>query len=126
MRILYIILAASLVASPVAFASTAVVASTPSEQAIQLDRQSRATLGIGIRALSLLLDAQGPSLHFFRKDMLIEDGSWSSVQELDKNGYATVKIVTGVPDGSDPRTEHVVIELTAKGAAVAKSLVPGP
>jgi len=89
-------------------------------RAVQLDKQSRASLGVSIRALGLLLQVhQGSTQDFFRKDSLVRDGSWSDLQSLQKNGYATISIRTGLPDGGDPQTEFVVLTLTEKGNAVA-------
>ena len=128
MRIFNVLLIAALVTTTAALAAPATSFSSTdvvqlAKRAMKLDQESKANLGVSIRALILLLQAnQGPYEQFLRKDSLVRNGSWADLQELLKNGYAKTSIRTGIPDGSDPHTEWVVVKLTDKGKGIATSL----
>ncbi len=114
----------SLVFTLLIAASQAAIASPPTppslvKHALELDKQSSATLGVGIRALGLLMNVRGENGVVFQKDFAEQDGTWTQLVALEKNGYATLKVVTGVPDGSSLQTKHVLAKLTIKGEVIA-------
>jgi hypothetical protein len=90
--------------------------STP-QAAADLDQQSQRTLGVHIRALQFLFEAEPGT--FLLKDVLVRDGAWDHLQELERAGYVKHSIVKAAEG------EFVQIELTAKGHQVRDALA-GP
>jgi hypothetical protein len=105
--------------------SLAKVPSAPSpdiaSRATAINAQSKSQLGVGLIALSLIVDA-GPG-HFFPKDMLVQNGSWLKYKELERAGYITLKVSDGLPDGSAAGTEFVTVVLTGKGQKLRAALL---
>jgi hypothetical protein len=111
------------------FSASALAAKLPpaprdiARTAAALNAQSKSQLGVGLFSLSLLAEA-GPG-HFFPKQMLEHNGSWPMYQELEKAGYVTLKVATGLPDGSAATTEFVSVTLTDSGQRLLTALL-GP
>jgi hypothetical protein len=82
--------------------------------ATTLDKQSLKTLGVHVRALGLLFDADPGT--FLLKDALVHDGAWSHLLDLQKAGLVTHTSFKSAEG------ELVQIKLTAKGQAVRKAL----
>ena len=97
-------------------------AKAPEAVAKQLDAQSRAKLGVGLRSLSFLFDASPYS--YLLKEPLVRDGSWQEIQQLEKAGFVTADVVHGLPNGQDLATEYVTLKLTPKGQEVLRVLKP--
>lgn len=97
-------------------ASYAWGAEAPEAVAKQLDAQSRAKLGVGLRSLSFLFDAS--PYDYLLKESLVRDGSWPEIQQL-----VTADIVHGLPNGQDLATEYVTLKLTPKGREVLHALL---
>ena len=110
---LFALLLAALVTAPSLAALSPMQAA---EAAKSLDSDSQATLGIGIRSISLLFHA-GPG-RFIRIDSLRDDGSWQLVQELETAGYARLTKTVAVAG------EFVNVQLTPLGQAVIDTLTP--
>jgi hypothetical protein len=109
-NLLILLLAASL-------ATAAQAASSPADlrkAAESLDAASREQLGIGVRSVSLLLQASPSSFHLVQG--LQQDESWLLLNDLEAKGFVTLILVAG-PDG-----QLVGIRLTPTGAAVVEAL----
>jgi hypothetical protein len=91
-------------------------AETPEAVAKQLDAQSRAKLGVGLRSLSFLFEASSNS--YLLKESLVQNGSWPQIQQLEKAGFVTADVVRGLPNGQELATEFVTLRLTPKGQQV--------
>jgi hypothetical protein len=65
------------------------------------------------------MEVRGKSGLVFLQDFAEQDGTWAQLVALEKNGYATLKPVTGIPYGSPPQSEHVLVKLTIKGEVIA-------
>lgn len=89
----------------------------------RLDATSRQTLGIGIRALSLLLKASSRS--FEPEWALKRNGDLELIEELDAKGYVVVTRTSGLPDGTDADTAYVNYRATGKGSAVLTAIMSG-
>lgn len=89
----------------------------------KLDATSRQTLGIGIRAVSLLLKASSRS--FEPEWALKRSGDLELIEELDAKGYVVVTRTSGLPDGTDPDTAYVNYRTTEKGNAVVSAIMSG-
>lgn len=86
----------------------------PANAAKSLNAQSKASLGVSIRALSYLFAAKPGTL--LLKDSLVQDGSWPYLQELERAGYVRSSLMAAAEG------EFVQISLTAKGRQVAGAL----
>lgn len=95
-------------------------AEAPEALAKQLDAQSRAKLGVGLRSLRFLFQASPNS--YFLKEALTRDGSWQEIGNLEKAGFIAVNVVHGLPNGQEADTEYVVLRLTPKGQQVLRAL----
>ena len=84
------------------------------QAASKLNSQSKSSLGVSVRALSLLFQATPGT--FLLKDELVRDGSWSYLQELERAGLAKSRVV------SQGRESFVQILLTAQGRQVLGAL----
>jgi len=93
------------------------------EHVAWLDSESRARLGVGLLALSLLGDA-GPG-RFFPKQMLVDNGDWEAYRDLETAGFVVLDESLGLPDGSAAGVEFVSIELTPTGQKL-KDAMSGP
>jgi hypothetical protein len=89
-----------------------------------VDASSRQTLGIGIRALSLLLKASPRS--FQPEWALKKNGDVELLDELDAKGYVVVTRTSGLPDGTDADVVYVNYVATEKGKAVVSAIMSGP
>lgn len=83
----------------------------PTDLAMALDQRSREDLGIGLNAVSLLLEAQPGSAYPANAPGF--QGRRAALQELVTHGFATVR------DTGD----YVFVERTPKGEAVAGALL---
>jgi hypothetical protein len=81
-----------------------------------LDSGSRSGLGVGIRSLALLFDAN--SVTYTPKWVLEKNGNWPLLLELQRRGYITMSMSAQLPDGTAPGGEFVNYQLTKKGIAV--------
>lgn len=89
----------------------------------RLDATSRQTLGIGIRALSLLLKA---SPHSFEPEWALKrNGDLELIEELGAKGYVVVTRTSGLPDGTDADNTYVNYSATEKGSAVVLAITSG-
>lgn len=100
--------------SSVAFSKSELKAETPASKATALNNQAKTALGVDIRSLSFLFEA-GPG-SFLLKDALVDNGSWPSLQKLERAGY--VKLTTH----ADADGELINIALTLKGQQVLQAL----
>jgi len=89
----------------------------PATAAKTLDSQSKSSLGISLRALAFLFDADPGT--YLLKEALQFDGTLYNVKELERAGYAKVSTIK-TADG-----EFVQIVPTDKGEAVRRALA-GP
>ena len=95
-------------------------AEAPETVVKQLDAQSRAKLGVGLRSLSFLFEAS--PYNYLLKDSLVRNGSWPEIQQLEKAGFVTADVVRGLPNGQEMMTEYVALRLTPKGQQVLRVL----
>ena len=107
----------------IALATTPIGASTaPSSRdidkaAIDLDAKSKSTLGVGIRALSFIFDANPGT--FLNKQSLVDNGSWGSLQQLESAGLVRIRLV------QSGQGDLVQMDLTPKGEQVVRAPVSG-
>lgn len=87
-----------------------------------LESQSQATLGISLRQISLLLQAD-PRV-FARKETLEQDGSWSLLQDLQAKGFIEIRESHMLPDGDTKMLGVSVVQYRAsvKGLAVVTAI----
>ena len=89
-----------------------------------LDARSHESLGIGIRALSLLLEANS---HSFRPMKYLEkNGDLELINELAAKGYVTVSTSPTLPDGTQSDQTFLNYVATEKGSAVISELRGSP
>ena len=100
--------------SSVAFAASDTKVEPVSAKATTLNNQAKKTMGVDIRSLSFLFEA-GPG-SFLLKASLVDNGSWPSLQKLERAGY--VKLTTH----ADADGELINIALTVKGQQVLHAL----
>jgi uncharacterized caspase-like protein len=84
-----------------------------------LEAQSVATLGIGLRSVGLLFQADPRSV--FAKSELVKRGDWSLLQELERKGFVTVTACTP-PQCADEFASYI---LTAQGTSVVSAIRGG-
>lgn len=89
-------------------------AGSVAEAASSVNNQAKTTLGVDIQSLSFLFEARPGT--FLLKDSLVDDGSWSNLQALERAGY--VKLTSH----ADPDGELINIELTDSGQQVLQAL----
>ena len=118
MRVLAIVLLLSALSLPVSGAEPDTNSLSSSTRA--LDSRSRESLGIGIRQLSLLLQA-GPN-EFFRKETLEQNGSWALLKDLESKGFVAITEASKLPNGHPMGNSVVSFSTTAKGQAVIAAL----
>jgi hypothetical protein len=107
----------SIVLITLAGLSTISVASTPvtsAEAAKSLNAESEALLGVSLQAVSLLFLAKPGTL--LLKDSLMQDGSWLSLQALERAGYVKNNLIAA------EEGEFVQVSLTTKGQQVVEAL----
>ena len=85
-----------------------------------LDARSRDSLGVGIRHLSLLLQASPNG--FFRKETLEHEGSWSLLKDLEAKGFITIAESSQLPDGQRMGNAVVSFSATPKGQAIIAAI----
>jgi len=87
-----------------------------------LESQSQATLGITLREISLLLQAD-PHV-FARKETLEQDGSWSLLKDLEVKGFVEIHESHTLPDGDAKMLGVSVVQYRAsvKGRAVVAAI----
>ncbi|MBW8310843.1 MAG: hypothetical protein K0M64_02305 [Rhizobium sp.] len=98
--------------SSIAHASTSPV--ELGKAARSIDSASRTQLGIGLKAVSLLLQAGPNTYHLV--EALQQEESWLLLKDLEKKGFVTLSSVPG------PEGELVSIRLTATGMAIVEAL----
>ena len=103
-------------------ASSATLAASPDlgQEAATLNQQSKAHLGVSIRALGLLFSAQ-PGVYVLNSG-LVREGSWPFLEELQHAGLVQVATVKGLPNGSSPTSQFVVLKLTSKGQQIRSAI----
>lgn len=89
------------------------------ESARTLDWRAHQSLGIGIRQVALLLQADPRGV--FRKDTLVGNGTWQLLQELESKGFVTTR-ESAMPDGSVVGNLAVSFSATAKGQAIVMAI----
>src|SRR6185312_15775408 len=92
----------------------------PGRAAAALNQQSKANLGVSIRALGLLFDTDPGN--FELKYGLVRSGSWPFLLELQRAGLVTVTPMSHWPNGTAPTSEWVSIRHTSKGQQVHDAL----
>ena len=87
-----------------------------------LESQSLATLGITLREISLLLQAD-PHI-FARKETLEQDGSWTLLKDLEAKGFVEIRESHNLPDGNAKMLGVSVVQYRAsvKGQAVVAAI----
>lgn len=87
-----------------------------------LESQSQATLGISLRQISLLLQAD-PHV-FNRKETLEQDGSWPLLKDLEVKGFVEIHEPHTLPDGDTNMLGASVVQYraTIKGLAVVTAI----
>jgi len=87
-----------------------------------LESQSQATLGLSLRQISLLLQADPHA--FFRKETLEKDGSWSLLKDLEAKGFIEIRESRMLPDGDTKMLGVSVVQCRAsvKGLAVVSAI----
>ena len=90
------------------------------KEATALNRQSKAHLGVSIRALGLLFNAQPGA--YALKYGLVRDGSLPYLQDLQRAGLVEVTNVKGLPYGATKNGEYVFIKPTSQGQKILKAL----
>ena|SRR6185312_3874555 len=91
------------------------------QEARALNQQSKKHLGVSVRALLLLFDAQPGT--FSLKYGLLHDGSWPYLGELQRAGLVVVTTKSGKPYTTVPPNTWLSIKLTNKGQQVRDGLV---
>lgn len=87
-----------------------------------LDEKSKATLGVHIRALCLLLIIDEREGEIFKKDSARRDGTLLQLIELEKHGYIRLAATSAPPDGSSLHSDALLARLTDKGRGVVSVL----
>ena len=99
-------------------------AASPSQRAMQVNRESKAKLGVGIRELALLMEVvdSGSSPTLFCKDSPArerESALVADLQALVKHGYATMDVTTLKSQDRYPSNQWYAVKLTWQGNALA-------
>ena len=89
-------------------------------EASALNQQSKIRLGVSIRALALLFDAQPGG--YLLKYKLIQDGSWPYLQELQRASLVNVTTKSGVAYTAASTHAWLSHTLTSKGKQVRDAL----
>ncbi|MFT3897329.1 MAG: hypothetical protein QM719_06485 [Thermomonas sp.] len=100
----------------VACGKTSADDSDPAQAARALNADSKATLGVGIRSLAFLFDAD-PGTYLLRNSVSLER-SWPQLMALQSAGYVRVNSIQSASG------EMVEIVLTPKGESVVKEFEP--
>ena len=98
------------------YGDTVSAASPEASAARILNVQAKRSLGVDIRALAFLFEANQRT--FLRKESLVSDGSWSHLASLEKAGYVTATTIKS-RDG-----DYISLSLTTKGQQVLLALGP--
>jgi len=88
--------------------------------ALEVDALASSSLGMNVRSLALLLDADPSS--FRPKWSLEESGDFSLLKKLQADGFIVVTEHRKLPDGRDTGEAFVSYTLTSKGEAVVAGL----
>ena len=87
---------------------------TRAQAAQLLNKQAVSSLGVSVRALTFLFSAQPGTL--LLKDEFIRDGSWGSLQRLERAGYVKLKVARSTEG------EFLQISLTPQGRMLRDAL----
>lgn len=74
-------------------------------RAQRLNEQSIKLLGVDLATMVWLLQARDGS--YLLKSALEKSGDYARLQALQKQGYLRIQIVTGLPDGTERKTDFV-------------------
>ena len=86
-----------------------------------VDREAIAQLGLSLASIAALLDASESS--YQPRWALDDNAKYVTYQKLEAAGYLEIDVVKGLPDGSMPTEEFVVVRHTAKGASLARAVL---
>ena len=89
-----------------------------------LDAESRARLGVGLYALSLITRVTPYSS--FPKDVLARNGDLARFQELQSAGYLAISEERGLPNGAEPDSIFITIKLSPEGQQLQAAMGCGP
>ncbi len=81
-----------------------------------LNEQSIKLLGVDLATMVWLLQAREGS--YLLKSALEKSGDYARLQALQKQGYLRIQIVTGLPDGTERKTDFVRIMPTLTGVEI--------
>jgi len=98
----------------------AISAESIKKNAEQLNKKTHELLGISPRALGFLLEATPGS--FYPAVIYKQNGGYKYFEELERNGYVTLKIVGGLPDRMSNETMVQLIP-SKKGEVVKCALM---
>ncbi|MDD3847247.1 MAG: hypothetical protein PHC90_12940 [Syntrophorhabdaceae bacterium] len=88
------------------------------KEAVQLDEQSKNLLNIDLHSLRWLLGASSDS--YLLHESLVQENQLGAIEALEKNGYARLELVDGLPGGT--RGTFLRIIPTAKGQDIINTL----
>ena len=87
---------------------------SPAVAARSINAKAQVSLGVSIRSLAFLFDADPGT--YLTKDSLSLQNSWKQLEQLERAGYVKINIITS------PQGDLVQIVLTAKGQEVSNAL----